>query len=171
MKNWRLITFVGFSILLIASSCQTGSPESVTSSATHTDPPPEVTLQATEIPSFSEDTGAFRVRLVYQENGAPIQQRNFYLAEMLPVQGQFEGAYVPALDTITAPKDESNSEGEINISNVPPMKYALTFLTPLGPILVEDADTEKEITLEIFANQITDLGTITVLLDPDDFEP
>ena len=173
MKKCLIVPLIGIIYFLLLSGCQSNSPETLAASptiiqSTQTSSQQE---QIVETPAVSQDTGGFRVKLLYQENGAPVQQRYFYLAEMIPVKGNLEGAFVPALDTITAPKAESNSEGEIIISLVEPNKYALTFLTPLGPILVEDAKTEKEITLEIFTNEITDLGTITVLLDPDDFKP
>jgi hypothetical protein len=90
---------------------------------------------------------------------------------MIPAEGTQEGMFVPALDTLSAPKDESSEGGEVIISSVPPNKYALTLLTPLGPILVFDSATNKEITLEIIAGQIKDLGTIYVVLDPDNIEP
>ena len=171
MKKWLIIPLIGTFIVLILYGCQSNPAETLVTKPTVTEATQENTQQIVESPAVTQETGGFRAKLLYLEDGSPVQQRNFYLAEMIPVEGELEGAYVPALDTITAPKAESSSEGEIIISNVQPDKYALTFLTPLGPILVEDADTGKEITLEIFANQVTDLGTITVLLDPDDFNP
>jgi hypothetical protein len=172
MKKCLIIPLIGIIIFLFLSGCQSNSPETLAVSptiiqSTSANTQPE---QVVETPEVSEDTGGFRVKLLYQENGSPVQQRYFYLAEMIPVQGKLKGAFVPALDTITAPKAESNSEGEIIISMVEPNKYALTFLTPLGPILVDDAETEKEITLEIFANEIFDLGTSSFTRS-DDFKP
>jgi len=117
------------------------------------------------------ESGALRVSLFYQKNNKPVQFQNLYLAEMIPAQGSQEGLFVPALDTNTAPKDESSEDGEVVISKVPPNKYVLTLLTPLGPILVFDAANNKEITFEIEAGQVKDLGTIHVLLDPDNIEP
>jgi hypothetical protein len=153
--------------IFLVTGCQSSqiiATQQVTISPT---PPP---TDAVETPETSKEAGGFRVTLIYQENGEPVGSKYFYLAEMLPVKGEQEGLFVPVLDQVTAPKDESSENGEISISLVPPKKYILTLLTPLGPIMVVDAKTNKEIIVEVIAGEITDLGTINVVLDPDNFQ-
>jgi hypothetical protein len=124
-----------------------------------------------ETPVVSSDRGAFRIILHYAKNGAPVRGQNIYLAEMLPLQGGMEGAFVPALDTSSAPRDESSASGEVVVSMVPPGKYALSLLTPMGAVLIIDSDTNHEVTFDIAGGKITDLGDLNVVLDQDMLEP
>ncbi len=124
-----------------------------------------------ETPMVSSDMGAFRIQLKYTQSGDPVRAQSFYLAEMLPVQGQLEGAYVPALDMNKAPRAESTQTGEVVISLIPPGKYALTLFTPAGSILVVDSESNKEITFDIIAGEVTDLGIHKVVLNQEFLEP
>jgi hypothetical protein len=124
-----------------------------------------------ETPNVSSETGAFHIVLKYTQSGDPVRAQNIYLAEMLPVQGQLGGAYVPALDLNKAPRAESTLTGDVVISLIPPGKYALALLTPVGSILVVDSESNKEITFDIIAGEVTDLGTHKVVLDQEFLEP
>lgn len=137
-----------FGVLLVGCSA--------TSEATQ----PKATLTANE--------GAVRVVLFYSEEaGRPLRNQSIFLAEMIPFQGgELEGAFVPALDLVTAPKGLTNDNGEVIISLIPPGKYALTVLTPTGPLLLMKQEDEKEIVVDIRANELIDLGEIIVLMEP-----
>ncbi len=124
-----------------------------------------------ETPEVSSDVGALHIVLKYTQSGDPVRAQSFYLAEMLPVQGQLEGAYVPALDMNKAPRAESTQTGEVVISLIPPGKYALTLFTPAGSILVVDSESNKEITFDIIAGEVTDLGIHKVVLNQEFLEP
>lgn len=121
-------------------------------------------------PAFSEDTGALAVTLLYPEDGRPVRGQLFFAATMLPVQGVEDG-FIPALDTGADPSGTTDSHGVLVISEIPPGKYALTLMTPLGPILVESQTTQDTILFDVTANELTDLGEIVVLLNADTLEP
>jgi len=123
-----------------------------------------------EVPVTSQDKGGARMTLLYIDNGIPASHQGFYLAEMLKAEGQLENMFVPALDTKTAPKDESSDNGEVIFSMVPPGKYALTLYTPLGPILIKDNNAD-EIIIDIVADKVIDMGTITISLKSTEFPP
>ena len=121
-------------------------------------------------PSFSADTGAMTIRLAYPDGSRPVRGQLFFAAGTIPVQGVDE-AFIPALDAETAPSGHSDNLGVLVISEIPPGKYALTLMTPLGPILVENAETDEPIVFEITANTLTDLGGETVFLNAETLEP
>jgi len=123
-----------------------------------------------EVPVTSQDKGGARMTLLYIDNGIPASHQGFFLAEMLHAVGQSENMYVPALDTKTAPSDESNDNGEVIFSMVSPGKYALTLYTPLGPILIHD-NNDNEVIIDVVADKVIDLGTITILLKSTEFPP
>lgn len=121
-------------------------------------------------PEFSADTGALLVLLSYPDGERPVRGQLFHAAGTLPVQG-VEGGFLPVLDAENDPSGHSDAQGKLVISNIAPGKYALTLMTPLGPILIEDAATREAIIFEITAGSVTDLGTIAVFLEAETLEP
>ena len=121
-------------------------------------------------PAFSADSGALTATLLYPEDGRPVRGQLFFAATMLPVQGVEDG-FIPALDTAADPSGTTDSHGVLVISNIQPGNYALTLMTPLGPILVESEAAQDSILFEITANELTDLGEIVVLLNAETLEP
>lgn len=96
----------------------------------------------------------------------PIVKVDLFLAQMLPVEGQLKGSYIPALDMSTDPHDESDQSGLVVISNVPPGFYALVMVTPLGAIQLQDSVTSENINFHIKAGEVLDLGNKNVAV-PD----
>ena len=94
----------------------------------------------------------------------------FFAAATLDVP-DLEGAFIPALDTTVDKSGHSDGVGVLVISEIPPGRYALTLMTPLGAILVEKAGTTDAIIFEIVANEVTDLGEVSVFLEADTLEP
>jgi hypothetical protein len=121
-------------------------------------------------PVFSTETGAMTITLVYPDGERPVRGQLFFAASTLPVP-DLEGAFIPALDQLTNKSGHSDGVGVLVISEIPPGRYALTLLTPLGPILVENSSSKESIIFEIVANELTDLGEVAVFLDPETLEP
>lgn len=121
-------------------------------------------------PPFSSESGAIQAKFHYWNGDRPVRGQLFYLAELLPVEGELTGGFVPALDTTVAPRAESNDLGEVLFTMVPPGRYALAFMTPIGPILVNDEKTNKEILVDVEAEKLIDLGYVGLVLEPDQFE-
>jgi hypothetical protein len=167
-----------YSLVIIAAILLTGCGQGTATPAASTSIPVEPTASESpaasapeDTPSVSAEMGGFHIVLLYMETTRPVRGQNIYLAEMLPLEGGPKGAFVPALDTSTAPSAESSDTGNVSISMVPPGNYALSLLTPQGAILVTDVKTNKEITFEVKAGEVTDLGTRNVFLNPDFLEP
>ena len=118
----------------------------------------------------SATQGAFSIRLTYAGTNRPVRGQLFLAAGMLPVEGVEDG-YIPKLESTGAPSSHSDAQGQLNISLIDPGKYALALMTPLGPILVEAEDTGEAIVFDVSANEVTDLGTVAVQLDPEPLEP
>lgn len=122
-------------------------------------------------PVVSPNLGAVRAILFYADSGKPIRRQIFYVAKLLPVEGATAGTYVPSLDTVTAPRDESDESGNITIPLIPPGRYALAVMMPLGPILVEESGSNSRIIFEVVAGQVTDLGSQTISVESSLLEP
>lgn len=121
-------------------------------------------------PEFSSDTGAFSVALRYPDGERPVRGQLFFAAGTIPVEGVEDG-FIPVLDQTNDPKGHSDAQGVLVISNLAPGRYALALMTPLGPILLEYADTSETIIFEITAGEVTDLGTQAVFLNAETLEP
>ena len=157
-------------LLLQLVSCQTGQTNSPASNLPTTQTA-NFTSVGNNSPTVSAKMGGFHIRLIYSDNGKPVRRQNIYLAEMLPVTGGQGGVSVPALDMKTAPKAESTDQGDVVISMIPPGKYALSLLTPEGAILLTDAAANKEITFDVAAGHVTELGDHKVILNSSLLEP
>ena len=123
-------------------------------------PPPEV----------SAATGALQVVLRYSDSERPVRGQQMFATGTLPVS-EIEGGFVPALDPNNDSFGFTDSHGLLVISDIPPGQYALSLITPLGAILIEEFDTREAVLFEIVAGEVTDLGEITVLLNADALEP
>ncbi len=121
-------------------------------------------------PEFGSDTGALKIQMAYASSDRPVRGQLFFAATMLPVQG-VEEAFIPALDTVNDPSGTTDAQGVLVISNLAPGYYALSLMTPQGPILVEGEEIEDTILFDIVAGELTDLGLVTVLLNPEPLEP
>jgi hypothetical protein len=91
-------------------------------------------------------------------NGQPPDQTSLYLAEVV---ASGEGIGVAALDPAQDPRAHPDATGRFTFYNVPPGRYSLGILSPVGPVLIRDTGG-TEITLEVEAGEATDLGVIDV---------
>ncbi|HUF37325.1 MAG TPA: hypothetical protein VMN57_02270 [Anaerolineales bacterium] len=122
-------------------------------------------------PAVSESFGGLSVLLTYANTEErPVLGQLIYAVEMKPVPN-IEGGFIPVLDETVAPSGFTDSMGQLHIGSIPVGQYALALMSPLGPILLEDEASGEAVVLDITANEVTDLGTIAVRLDPAPLEP
>lgn len=124
-------------------------------------------------PQVSDETGAVTATLRYAAEGVPSRQQIFYAAPLEPVVGG-DGthvALVAALDATTAQRGESNTDGRVVISGIPPGQYGLAMATPRGYILLTESPGGTDIVFDVVAGQVTDLGTKDILVEKDLVEP
>lgn len=162
MKN-SLVWFLLFSLTINLVACN--PKEAITNPTQGLTPEPLPAIK----PEFTADTGAFKVQLVFAEDGSPMAGFSFYLARWLPVPNMPE-AGVPELDLATSPRGDSDKNGILVISNVPPDRYSLILYTPLNVMIVPNAESPVDVWAEIKPNEVTDLGTIKVQLYKDDYQ-
>ena len=157
MKRSLFSCFILGLVLTLATGCA-----SQTLVATSTNPVDAATLIPTDtvsVPILTADTGAIKVTILDVTTGRPVEANlSFYLADLLPMKER-QDAYVPALDTKTAPNGASDNSGSVIIINKPGY-YGLTMMTPLGPILLHDAANNKDMLVTIKAGEVTDLGSV-----------
>jgi hypothetical protein len=168
-STWMLLLLA----CLWLASCT--APAKTTQAQNKTTPAPvKPTKALTPTPKkavVTNETGAVTLQLIDVKSGRPITHKLILLSELLPVHGQYEGAYVPAMDPVSSPKDESDDQGNVIISGAKPNRYAVTLLTPVGPILLQDMDTGKDLLVEAKAGEIVNLGTKKVSVPDDIMNP
>ena len=161
-----------FVVGLMTSGCRQGSvPVATPGNAT-----PAIvtaTVAALKTPAVTANLGALVAKLTYAADGQPSRQQIFYAAPLAPVQGPTGTAvaFVAALDAAAAQRDESDGDGNIAISRIPPGRYGLAMATPKGYILLTEAPSNKEILFDVVAGQVTDLGKRSILVDKNLVEP
>ncbi len=124
-------------------------------------------------PSVSSQFGAIVARIYYAESGLPVRGQIFYAAPLLPVQfsdGQETGS-LPSLHAPTAPRGESAYDGTVVISDVPPGRYTLGLLTPMGYYFLWGDLVVEETNFEVAAGQVTDIGVRTLRVQRELLEP
>ncbi len=121
--------------------------------------------------STNSSSGDIKARFSYSDSGRPVRHQIFYVTNLLPMIGNTANTFMPALDARTAPQGESDESGNVTISSIPPGRYALSLMTPLGPILVKDASKDTDIIFEVTAARVTYLGDINILADSSLLEP
>jgi hypothetical protein len=127
-------------------------------------------LPAAPAPETSPEAGALTLRLLYMDGEHPVRGQLFFAADMIPVEG-IDEAFIPAVSPMEDPAANSDSQGQLTMSLVPPGKYALSVMTPQGPVLVEDLETLETIVFDISAGELLDLGERVVNLLYESFEP
>ena len=82
-----------------------------------------------------------------------------YLAKI--VHPETEGMGIAALDPVNDPRAESDTSGYFVFLSVPPGRYALGILSPIGAVLIQRADG-KEVIVVVQAGQVADLGEVQI---------
>jgi hypothetical protein len=157
---------------LIMSGCRSGSVP-VATPGTSTDAIVTTTVATLKTPAVTSNLGAVVAKLYYAAGGQPSRQQIFYAAPLAPLKGT-DGtavALVASLDAATAQRDQSDGDGNIAISRIPPGHYGLAMSTPRGYIMLTEAPSNKEILFDVVAGQVTDLGKRSILVDKNLVEP
>ena len=89
----------------------------------------------------------------------PAPERVLYLASIISSGGEVE---IAALDAVNDPRTDTDGSGRFVFLDIAPGRYALGINSPGGPVLIRGADGD-EITAEVIADQIVDLGTVTIV--------
>ena len=158
MMIHKLITFMTF-FAVILSGCSTPSPVTT---------PTLTTVEAT--PVVTSDTGAVKVTLISSYTQKPLAISQIACGEMIPLKGATVSAFIPKYNSSTAPSGTSDSSGTVVISGIKPGKYALIYLYPVAngmPALIKLPGSDNEISFDIVAGKVIDLGTLTVSIDPN----
>ncbi len=139
-------------------------------------PPPSGSLISSppvRTPSVSPQFGAIVARIYYAESGLPVRGQIFYAAPLLPVQfsDRQETGSLPSLHAPTAPRGESAYDGTVVISDVPPGRYTLGLLTPMGYYFLWGDLVVEETNFEVAAGQVTDIGVRTIRVQRELLEP
>jgi hypothetical protein len=91
--------------------------------------------------------------------GQPAADQVLYLAKI--IHPETEGMGIAALDPVNDPRAESDTSGYYVFLNVPPGRYALGILSPIGAVLIQQP-TGLEIIIEVQAGQVTDVGEVQI---------
>jgi hypothetical protein len=150
--RWILVA-----VLLVLGGCSRATP-------TPSQPPPPSPVPATPAPTLIPRDHTPQPTLAVVQGtlsmqGQPAAGHVLYLAKI--VHPETEGMGIAALDPVNDPRAESDTSGYYVFLNVPPGRYALGILSPIGAVLIQQADG-NEIIVEAQAGQVTDLGEVQI---------
>jgi hypothetical protein len=161
---------LGAVILLLAACAQGGeATPAVTDSGTQMTSPLPTSTQPAVVAPTAEAVPTLAQNLTPQPelglvhgvlyvDDQPTAGETLYLAPVLPGG---DGMKVAALDPTKDPRAQTSASGEFAFLNVPPGEYAFGIVGPVGPVLIRGTDGQ-EITIDVQAGQITEMGTIRV---------
>ncbi len=156
MRNTKVSLVIGIILLIFLAGCSAVQGTKQTPTAKASDP------------KFTADTGAIKVTLISSYTGKALGSADIYCAQMLEMKGTLTGVYIPSLDRLENPKGITDGNGALAISNAKPGKYVLVYMFPAGlPELIKASDTKKDVVFDVTAGQITDLGVLTVDVNPE----
>ncbi len=161
MRSRHKIFFIGFVLISIftMTSCTAGQ---IGVSTTPT------SLTTNVVPKVSADAGALKVTLISSITGKPLSNALVRCANMLKMSGTIEGAYVPELNSSTSPWGNTDGNGTLIISNIKPGKYSLAYIFPPEmPELIKEEGKDVDLSFDIEAGKVLDLGTLKVTINPD----
>jgi hypothetical protein len=164
------LVLLGVFILLLAACSQGGeATPAVTAIVTEmTSPlptatqPPVASPTAEAVPTVAQDLTpqpdlGLVLGVLYVDD-QPKAGETLYLAPLLPGGDDMR---VAGLDPTKDPRASTGASGDFTFLNVPEGEYALGIVGPVGLVLIRGTDG-REITIEVQAGQITDMGTIHV---------
>jgi hypothetical protein len=157
-----LIIFVTASVVMSGCGAK-GTPTPSTTATSQVLPTPEVT----------SNLGAVVAKLFYASDGTPSRSQIFFVVPLNSVNGA-DGQPVgllAGLDPTTAQRGQSDNNGAVVISRVPPGRYGLAMSTPRGYILLQESPSNKEILFDVVAGQVNDLGKRNIQIDKNLVEP
>jgi hypothetical protein len=167
-RLWLLLLFLGLLLLVAACADQDQEtpisplsvPDTNTASPIPTATPAaslaEPTAGPEAVPTSDPALGTVEGTLLIDDQ--PPVEDTLYLA---PIVSSGEGIGVASLDAARDPRAFPDASGNFTFYNVPPGRYSLAIVSPVGPVLIRDPD-DTEITVEVEAGEITDLGTISI---------
>lgn len=162
-NRFLLLTTLLFVGLLVGCTTNTVPTTSQTPSQPLASTPNQLPTQKPA--STSSELGAVKITLVDARNGKPLADQVFYLAKMVPVSITSTTNFIAELDTSSSPGDNSDTNGNVVFSLVPPGKYVLALSAPLRQSLPKDAKTGTELIVDVVAGQVLDLGKHSVFVE------
>lgn len=164
MDSKRFLALASLVIILtiLAAGCS-----NATTTAVVPQPAATSSIPTAPVPQTSSDSGAIKVTLFSIVTGKPLTDGMICLATLIKLSGNVEG-YIPSLNSKTSPCGNTDANGTLVISNIKPAKYGLVFSYPIGAHeLMKLEGSDKEISIDIAAGNILDMGTIKVQTDPN----
>jgi len=155
----RKLLSLGCSLWLVLSLVACNTPTSTP--APNTTPPPFGVL------TDATDNVSLRVKIITFDTSEPIAQETFYAAELVPMTNPEATvvAYAAGLDPQSAPRANSDAQGNVVFTGLPPGRYGLAmYMVPLGPILLRN-EQQEDMVFEVVAGKTLDLGTVKVLVE------
>lgn len=127
--------------------------------------PPTPTPASSEflIPTPTADTGVVTGQLLTPGPGGRPYIATLYLATFVYPQGNVDAPPLISFSEETSLQGvQDPATGRFYFANVPPGKYAIIIWTPVVSMPLRDAETSMEITFEVKAGEVTDLGVIAI---------
>jgi hypothetical protein len=132
-----------------------------------TSPLPTPDLGDTPIQEVEPDPNAGIVRGRLQPTTSPslLDEQPLYLSSIIQLDDAQASFDVVKIASTSDPRAYVEEDGSFIFTKIEPGNYALATVTPRGQeVLILDADSGKEIVIEVQAGEIVELGTFKVNL-------
>nr|WP_290667138.1 hypothetical protein [Ardenticatena sp.] len=157
-QYWRLSGFFVVFVLLVACQAQTAPQVPETESGQNSQ-----NEHTFVVPTPTDDAGVVVGQLLTPGPGGRPYIATLYLATFVHPQGNADAPPLISFSEETSLKGvQDPTTGRFYFENVPPGKYAIIIWTPVVSMPLRDADSNTEITFEVKAGEVTDLGVIAI---------
>jgi len=147
-------------VWLVACQTQTRMVSQPTETERGQSPHNETTLI---VPTPTNDAGVVVGQLLTPGAGGRPYIATLYLATFVYPQGNADALPLISFSEETSLQGVQDPDtGRFYFENVPPGKYAIIIWTPVVSMPLRDAESNTEITFEVEAGEITDLGVIAI---------
>lgn len=154
-RQYKLFSIICILFLLIACQAKTTSVPTKTTSSE-----PQNTFV---VPTPTQKTGVVTGQLLTPGPGGQPYIATLYLATFVYPQGNAEAPPLIAFSEETSLQGvQDPATGRFYFADVPPGKYAIIIWTPVVSMPLRDAESNTEITFEVKAGEVTDLGVIAI---------
>lgn len=154
-------------VLMLASlftACSSDSAEPFESPLTAAESPlaaPGQTDMAPNVPEPGTETGVLVGRIFSTSLNEYLGVYPVYLGEILPLAPGDD--YLITLKEKESPKVETDEQGYVVFSDIPPGEYAIIVWLPFDSAVVPDPNTaDKELRVQVVAGEVTDFGTANI---------
>jgi len=157
----RIVFLLAFFLMACQATVESPTASQISPTITQT----SATDQQSEfvVPNPTSQTGVIVGQLLTPGSGGKPYIATLYLGTFIYPENNADGPPLITFSEHTSLQGVQDQQtGRFYFADVPPGKYAIIIWTPVMSMPLRDAKTQTEITFEVKAGEITDLGIIAI---------